>query len=103
MTAAAYATESAASKRVHRPASAHDRSCDCACGNGRCLDGAIGVGFALIVAPIAAIIRPDLLPGAILILMLPLNAFVAWRERSLDMLAAGAIAVVPEGLAQLSH
>jgi hypothetical protein len=29
-----------------------------------------------------AIIRPDLLPGAILVLMLPLNAFVAWRERN---------------------
>jgi len=25
--------------------------------------------------------RPDLLPGGILILMLPLKAFVAWRER----------------------
>ena len=34
------------------------------------------------MAPIAAIIRPDLLPGGILVLMLPLNAFVAWRERS---------------------
>jgi len=45
------------------------------------VQGAIGVGFALIVAPIAAVLRPDLLPGAILILMLPLNAFVAWRER----------------------
>ena len=37
------------------------------------IQGAIGVGFALIVAPIAAIIRPDLLPGAILVLMLPLR------------------------------
>jgi len=27
------------------------------------VQGAIGVGFALIVAPIAAVIRPDLLPG----------------------------------------
>jgi uncharacterized protein len=46
------------------------------------IQGAIGVGFALIVAPIAAVMRPDLLPGSILILMLPLNAYVAWRERS---------------------
>ena len=46
------------------------------------IQGAIGVGFALIVAPIAAVIWPALLPSAILILMLPLNAFVAWRERS---------------------
>ena len=43
--------------------------------------GAIGVGFALVVAPVAAIIQPDLLPGAILVLMLPLNAFVACQER----------------------
>ena len=34
------------------------------------IQGAIGVGFALIVAPIAAVVRPDLLPSAILILML---------------------------------
>ena len=45
------------------------------------VQGAIGVGFALIVAPIAAALRPDLLPGSILFLMLPLNAYVAWRER----------------------
>jgi len=46
------------------------------------IQGAIGVGFALIVAPIAAIIRPDLLPVSIIILMVPLNAYVAWRERA---------------------
>jgi uncharacterized protein len=46
------------------------------------VQGAIGVGFALIVAPVAAIVRPDLLPGSILVLMLPLNAYVAWRERA---------------------
>ena len=45
------------------------------------IQGAIGVGFALIVAPVAAVVRPGMIPGAILILMLPLNAFVAWRER----------------------
>jgi uncharacterized protein len=46
------------------------------------VQGAIGVGFALIVAPIAAVLRPDLLPGSILLLMLPMNAYVAWRERA---------------------
>ena len=45
------------------------------------IQGAIGVGFALIVAPIAAVLRPDMIPGSILVLMLPLNAYVAWRER----------------------
>ena len=57
------------------------------------IQGAIGVGFALVVAPIAAIIRPDLLPGGILVLMLPLNAFVAWRShfdlRSVSWITAG--------------
>jgi uncharacterized membrane protein YfcA len=54
------------------------------------IQGAIGVGFALIVAPIAAIVRPDLLPGSLLILMLPLNAYVAWRERAhFDWLGTG--------------
>jgi len=45
------------------------------------VQGAIGVGFALIIAPIAAVIRPDLLPGSLLLLMLPLNVYVAFRER----------------------
>lgn len=40
-----------------------------------------GIGFALVVAPVAAAIRPDLLPGALILLMLPLNAWVFWRER----------------------
>ena len=58
------------------------------------VQGAIGVGFALIVAPIAAIVRPDLLPGSILVLMLPLNGYVAWRERGhFDLRSAGWISV----------
>lgn len=46
------------------------------------IQAVIGVGFALIVAPVLALLAPDLLPGGLLLLMLPLNAFVAWRERS---------------------
>lgn len=42
----------------------------------------IGVGFALIMVPVAAVLRPELLPGGIILLMLPLNAWVAWRERT---------------------
>jgi uncharacterized membrane protein YfcA len=41
-----------------------------------------GVGFALIVAPIIGLFAPALLPVCLLILMLPLNAYVAWRERA---------------------
>jgi uncharacterized protein len=58
------------------------------------VQGAIGVGFALIVAPIAAMIEPQLLPGSILVLMVPLNAYVAWRERGhFDLRGAGWITV----------
>ena len=45
------------------------------------VQGAIGIGFALIVAPVIGLMRPDLLPVTLLILMLPLNSLVAWRER----------------------
>jgi uncharacterized protein len=54
------------------------------------VQGAIGVGFALIVAPVAALLAPELLPGSLLILMLPLNAWIAWRERlHFDFVRAG--------------
>jgi uncharacterized protein len=54
------------------------------------VQGAIGVGFALIFAPVAALLAPELLPAALLLLMLPLNAWVAWRERShFDLPSAG--------------
>lgn len=48
---------------------------------GAFLQGATGIGFALLVTPVVGLINPLLLPVAILILMLPLNAMVAWRER----------------------
>ncbi len=46
------------------------------------VQGTIGVGFALIVAPILGLLAPGLLPVSLLTLMLPLNAYVAWRERA---------------------
>lgn len=45
------------------------------------MQGAIGIGFALIVAPVMGFLRPDLLPVTLLILMLPLNLYIALRER----------------------
>ncbi|XKE45870.1 sulfite exporter TauE/SafE family protein [Halomonas organivorans] len=45
------------------------------------MQGAIGIGFALIVAPVMGFLRPDLMPVALLVLMLPLNLYVALRER----------------------
>lgn len=54
------------------------------------IQGTVGMGFALVVAPVCGLIAPGLLPVALLILMLPLNIFVTWRERGhLDMSGAG--------------
>lgn len=46
------------------------------------IQGALGIGFALIVAPVIAVFQPALLPVTLLLLMLPLNMQVAWRERA---------------------
>jgi uncharacterized membrane protein YfcA len=54
------------------------------------IQGTTGVGFALIVAPVLAFVAPDLVPVCLLVLMLPLNTYVAWRERAaLDRVGAG--------------
>ncbi len=45
------------------------------------IQGAVGVGFALIVAPVFSLVQPTLIPVALLIIMLPLNFYVAARER----------------------
>lgn len=45
-----------------------------------CVQGTIGIGFALIVAPVLAFLRPELLPVSLLLLMLPLNLFTLLRE-----------------------
>jgi uncharacterized membrane protein YfcA len=57
---------------------------------GAFLQGSAGIGFALLVAPTVGLIDPLLLPVAVLVMMLPLNAMVAWREREhLDLRGAG--------------
>jgi len=54
------------------------------------IQGSSGVGFALIVAPVMGIVAPALLPVTVLVLMLPLNLYVAWRERgALDLRSGG--------------
>lgn len=45
------------------------------------IQGSVGIGFALIMAPIFAFVAPSYLPVALLILMLPLNFLVFFRER----------------------
>ena len=46
------------------------------------VQGSTGVGFALVVAPVLGLVAPDMLPVTVLVLMLPLNIYVAWRERA---------------------
>ncbi|MFE5732981.1 sulfite exporter TauE/SafE family protein [Streptomyces sp. NPDC056528] len=71
------------------------------------VQGSSGLGFALIVAPVAGILDPGLLPVFLLAAMIPLNLYVAWRERaSIDLRGAGWItgarlAATPAGLALL--
>lgn len=48
---------------------------------GALVQGTTGMGFALIVAPVMGLLAPESLPVSLLILMLPLNAAIAWRER----------------------
>lgn len=45
------------------------------------VQGATGFGFALLAGPVIGIIKPSLLPGFLLIQMLPLNCYILWRER----------------------
>ena len=54
------------------------------------VQGTTGVGFALIVAPVLGFVSPHSLPVCLLALMLPLNLYVAWRERAaIDRVGAG--------------
>jgi uncharacterized protein len=53
------------------------------------VQGSTNVGFALIVAPVLGLIAPEQLPVCVLVLMLPLNFYVAWRERAALDLRSG--------------
>ncbi|CAO3431433.1 TSUP family transporter [Azospirillum endophyticum] len=46
------------------------------------VQGMTGVGFALITVPVVALLEPSLLPVLVLLLMMPLNAYMLWRERA---------------------
>ncbi|MEV8332138.1 sulfite exporter TauE/SafE family protein [Streptomyces niveus] len=71
------------------------------------VQGTSGLGFALIVAPVVGLVDPGLLPVFLLASMIPLNLYVAWRERrSIDVRGAGWIsaarlAATPLGLVLL--
>lgn len=71
---------------------------------GAFIQGATGLGFALIAAPAIGLIDPRLLPVLVLVLMIPLNSFVALREwpeidfRGAGWIMAGRIAGTVGGL-----
>jgi len=61
---------------------------------GAFIQGASGIGFALIFAPVAGLVDPMLLPVTLLGLMLPVNLFILLRERGhVDLRGAGWISV----------
>lgn len=46
------------------------------------VQGSAGMGFAMVAAPVVGLVDPALVPVLLLVLMIPLNAYVAWRERT---------------------
>ena len=48
---------------------------------GALVQGTIGFGINVIAAPIAAVVQPDALPAAMIVLALPMTAGSAYRER----------------------
>lgn len=44
--------------------------------------GSSGMGFAMLSAPVVTLFNPSLIPVMLLVLMIPLNAYIGWRERS---------------------
>jgi uncharacterized protein len=48
---------------------------------GAILQGSVGMGFALIVVPVLALLHPAALPVTVLLLLLPLTSVMAWQER----------------------
>ncbi|MGH3435860.1 MAG: TSUP family transporter [Sciscionella sp.] len=72
------------------------------------VQGSSGLGFALIAAPVIGIVQASLLPVAVLMLMIPLNCYIAWRERgNIDRhgagwVTAGRLAGTAGGLAVLA-
>ncbi|WP_020659125.1 sulfite exporter TauE/SafE family protein [Amycolatopsis benzoatilytica] len=69
------------------------------------VQGASGLGFALICTPVIGIVRPDLVPVTTLVLMIPLNAYIAWRgRRHIDLGGSGWITLgrVPATLGGLA-
>lgn len=50
--------------------------------SGSFIQSTTGMGFGQIVGPVMGLLEPSLIPVVLLVLMLPLNGHIAWRERS---------------------
>jgi uncharacterized protein len=48
---------------------------------GALTQGALGLGFGMLAAPVLAIVDDDLVPGAVLVLGVTVAAIIAWQER----------------------
>lgn len=48
---------------------------------GAVVQGSVDFGFALVVVPVLTFVRPEVLPAVVLLLILPLSATMAVRER----------------------
>lgn len=48
---------------------------------GTVVQGSVGFGLALVLVPVLALIRPEVLPAAVLLLTMPMAAFMAASER----------------------
>lgn len=58
------------------------------------VQGSTGMGFAMIAVPVLGLIEPALVPVLALVLMIPLNAYIGWRERAaIDWRGVGWISV----------
>ncbi len=58
------------------------------------VQGSTGMGFAMIAVPVVGLLDPSLVPVLLLVLMIPLNAYIGWRERAaIDWRGVGWISV----------
>jgi uncharacterized membrane protein YfcA len=45
------------------------------------VQGSVGFGLALVVVPVLTPVRPKALPATVLLIVMPLGAFMAFKER----------------------
>lgn len=61
---------------------------------GACFQGIAGIGFSIVAAPVCALLFPELVPGPLLLLGLPLSTMGWWREGRDVLWDIGVVALV---------